>query len=374
MRTFAGSSWRWLCVGAATLALCLLPSLVGAVQTGGATAHPHDLLRAIQTSADRPYQGYAESRSTLGVPDLPALDQVAALASGTTRIRAWYASPDAWRAAVVDPTGEVDVYGTPQGTYTWDFARNLLTETVGQLPARLPRAADLLPPELARRLLADTAGATVTTLPGRRVAGISAAGLRVSPADPDTTVGRIDVWADPVSGLPLQVDVRARAGGAPLVSTRFLQVRQTRPADGVLTPARPASAGFTTTNGSDLLSALPQVRYRPLPDSLAGRLRAPAGPDTPPIAAAYGSGLATFAVVTLPGRYAARTLNAVRANGGIPISLPAGEGYQASSPLLSLVVVARPGGRRTFLLAGLVAPAVLQQAAAELVTRPPGAR
>src|SRR5262249_33538734 len=154
---FAGSWWRWLCVGAATLALCLLPSLVGAMQSGGgAAADPRDLLRAVQASADRPYQGYAESRSTLGLPDLPALAQVAAVASGTTRMRAWYAAPDAWRAAIVDPTGEVDVYGTPQGTYAWDFARNLLTETVGELPARLPRAADLLPPELARRLLADT--------------------------------------------------------------------------------------------------------------------------------------------------------------------------------------------------------------------------
>jgi hypothetical protein len=142
----------------------------------------------------------------------------------------------------------------------------------------------------------------------------------------------------------------------------------------VLTPTLPASAGFTTTNGSDLLSALPTFRYRPLPDTLAGRMRAPAGPDTPPIAAAYGTGLATFAVVTLPGRYAARTLNAIRDNGGIPLSLPAGQGYQASSPLLSLVVAARPGGRRTFLLAGLVDPAVLQQAATELVTRPRGAQ
>ena len=88
MSALAGSSWRWLCVGAATLALCLLPSLVGAMQTGGATADPRDLLRAVHASSDRPYQGYAESRSALGLPDLPALDQVATLASGTTRIRA----------------------------------------------------------------------------------------------------------------------------------------------------------------------------------------------------------------------------------------------------------------------------------------------
>jgi hypothetical protein len=331
----------------------------------------------VLASADRPYQGYAESRSALGVPDLPALDQVAALASGTSRIRAWYASPIAWRAAVIDPTGEVDVYQTAQGTYTWDFQRNLLTETLGRLPVHLPRAADLLPPELARRLLRAADDARVTVLPGRRVAGVPAAGLRVVPSDPATTIGRIEVWADPVSGLPLQVEVRARTGGPPLIDSRFLEVTQTRPEAGLLHPARPASADLATTTGSDLLSALPAAVGPQLPGRLAGRTRAASAPGPRPIAATYGTGLATFAVVALPRGYGGRTLAAVRDAGGTPAPLASGRGYQATSPLLSLLVVqavGEPRPRRAFLLAGLVDAALLREAAAELITLRPGAR
>src|SRR4029453_13306921 len=98
------------------------------------------------------------------------------------------------------------------------------TQVVGDLPARLPQAPDLLPPDLARRLLADAApGDGLTALPPRRVAGIAAAGLRFTPGDPDTTIDRLDVWADPATGLPLQVEL---AGGFP---SRFLALSLTPP-------------------------------------------------------------------------------------------------------------------------------------------------
>jgi len=96
-------------------------------------------------SATRPYQGYVDSRSEVRLPDLPALGEVARLVGGTTRIRVWYGSPRAWRVAVLDQTGERDIYQTVDGTYVWDFERNLVTCTVGEPPVRLPGAADLLP-------------------------------------------------------------------------------------------------------------------------------------------------------------------------------------------------------------------------------------
>src|SRR5262249_28253922 len=82
---------------------------------------------------------------------------------------------------------------------------------------------------------------------------------------------RVEVWADPVSGLPLQVEVRARTGDQPLITSRFLELRQTRPEAVVLTPARPAAAGFAIATGSGLFSALPPVAGPPLPDRLARR-------------------------------------------------------------------------------------------------------
>ena len=49
---------------------------------------------------------------------------------------------------------------------------SLFTQVIGAQPVRLPRAADLLPPALARRLLGIAAATDrYSRLPSRRVAG-----------------------------------------------------------------------------------------------------------------------------------------------------------------------------------------------------------
>jgi len=78
---------------------------------------------------------------------------VTSLVNGTTRIRSWYASPSSWRFDVLTAGAERDVYGTTGGEYVWDYGANLLTELIGAQPVRLLRAGDLLPPDLARRVL-----------------------------------------------------------------------------------------------------------------------------------------------------------------------------------------------------------------------------
>ena len=79
---------------------------------------------------------------------------------------------------------------------------------------RLPAAAPGRRPAAARAGQASAAPRTrrprhaAARPPDRRHA---AAGLRLSPADPDTTVGRVDVWADPPTGLPLHVEVAPKS-------------------------------------------------------------------------------------------------------------------------------------------------------------------
>ena len=80
------------------------------------------------------------------------------LLDGTTDQYVWYRSPAYWRADEVTGTGESDTYADGGVTYLWNYGTNLLTQVTGAEPVRLPRAADLLPPALARRLL-DTAAA-----------------------------------------------------------------------------------------------------------------------------------------------------------------------------------------------------------------------
>ena len=87
------------------------------------------------------------------MPELPALESTTALFTGVTRVRGHVAGPDRWRADELTPVGERDVYHLDHREYVWDFGFDQLTALSGNAALRLPRAADLLPPELGRRLL-----------------------------------------------------------------------------------------------------------------------------------------------------------------------------------------------------------------------------
>jgi hypothetical protein len=366
---------RWSIVVAGVAVLCLLPLIVSVWPVGRATADPEPLRRLVLASVSRPYSGYADSQGQLRLPDLPALGDVAALLSSSTRMRAWYAGPQAWRVAVFEPTGERDYYGTDMGAYVWDFERNLVTYTVGETPVRLPAPGDLLPPELARRLLAGAGpGDAVTALPARRVAGVSAAGLRLAPKDPDTTIGRVDVWADPTTGLPLQIEIGNRADGATVFTSRFLDVDQRTPTPDLVKPAVPDSAGFTATSANFLTATLNGIaRGVTLPPRLVGRARAvnPVSGLAVGGVGAYGAGLSTFVVLALPGRTASDAMAGLRDRGGLPVIITNGEGYESHTSLVSALIVQYTGDRRlrrTYVLAGPVTPDLLRRAAVELFT------
>ncbi|MGI5238514.1 hypothetical protein [Dactylosporangium sp. CA-139066] len=345
---------RWAVVAAMLGALVAIPLVVAFAPVDAPRIAPGELRERMLAAAEGPYQGYAESRGSVVLPDLPQLGDAAALFGGTTSLRAWHAGPDAWRVAVLDPVGEKDYFRTASAAFTWDYGRNLWTETAGEPAVRPPQASDLVPPELARRLLRDAgAGAALSARPARRVAGIAAPGLRVVPADPETTIGAIDVWADPRSGLPLEVDV----GGA--FTTRFLEVSTDPPAADVLQPRAAGSSGFASSTQSEITSSLNSVARANLPATLAGRNRVPG-----PLSAlgAYGAGLSRFFVVAVPGRLGERTLAALRDAGGEPLA--SGTGYLVRSAVLNIVVTR--SGRRTYLVAGFVAADRLTAAAGEL--------
>jgi hypothetical protein len=368
---------RWSVVAAGVAMLCLLPLAIGRWPAGSSSITPERLRDLILGSAALPHQGYAEARADLGLPDLPVIGELTGLASGTTRMRSWYASPQQWRVAVLSTTGESDIYRTVDSTYIWDFERNTLNETSGTPPARLPRATDLLPTDLARRMLRGVGDDPVLALKPRRVAGISAAGLRVLPSDKNTTIGQVDIWADPATGLPLRVEISGHTG-PPVLTASFLEVSHEPPAAAVLTPQRPPSASYNWTTGRDVAAAINGVAFVPLPDTLAGQPRYFGPPDQPRIVglAAYGSGLASFAVAAVPGRTGDRLLAAASDSGGSPIEIDGGEAYELQTPLLSVVVVRGPSidglRRRTFLLAGWVTADLLRSAGIEVAARPAG--
>jgi len=371
---------RWSLVGAGVALLCLLPTALALLPSRIVDADPAGLRALILASAVRPYQGYAASRGEILLPELPALGEVTTLLGPATRIRLWHASPQSWRVAVLDQTGERDTYRTADGTFMWDFERNLVTYVAGVQPLRLPGASDLLPPDLARRLLGGAGAAdSLIPLPSRRVAGVDAAGLRLTPTDPETTIGRVDVWADPATGLPVQVEVASRDSAATIFVSRFLDLDQRTPDPGLLTPVLADSAGFTVTTAQDVATVINGVVPVDLPANLAGRPRTAnpvAGADLGGVAA-YGTGLSMFVVVALPGRVGSQALQAARDKGGTAVTFVGGLGYETRASLIGGLVVRSDGDRRTrrtFVLAGPVSADVLRRAGAELLAAGAGAR
>ncbi len=369
-------SRRWLLVAAGGATLVGLGVARDALPAGAGAADrtPEQWRARLVGSAAQPYVGYARSSGRLGLPDLPQLEQASALLTSTTRIRAFVAGPHRWRVDELTPAGERDTYRLGDVEVVWDFGANQLTRVVGATPVRLPRAADLLPPELARRLVGLAPGDPVSALPARRIAGRSAAGLRVTPLDPDTTVGRVDVWVEPSSGLPLRVEVGGHDDPAPVLVTEFREIDLRPPAPDVLVPAVPPGAGAVRVEAAGLTGALRVLGAAPLPDRLAGRdrvrLPGPGGSDDLPGVGLYGTGLAGFALIPLPRRVARRALDGATGAGGVPVVLPDGAAVRLGTPLLSVVIHGGAGRRRGgVLLVGTVAPAVLEQAVRELPVR-----
>ena len=363
-RTVVGAQarGRWALVLAVVVVLAAVPV---ALQLRPARAAGIDVatLRArITASRGQPFQGYAQSTGLLPLPALPNLEQVSALVSTTTEMRAWYAGTDRWRVDVLAAGSERDLYQTPGAQFVWDYGQNQLSRIAGEQPVRLPRAADLLPTALVHTLLDVAAGEKTEPLAARRVAGIDAAGLRIVPASPDTTVDHIDIWADPGTGLPVQAEVTARGGQRPVFVTRFLELHLSTPGAAVLTPpAERAGIGYSETEAPDVLSAINRRRIGLLPGRLAGLPRRAAVARISAVGL-YGAGLTQFVVVSLPGRFGRQAYDQL-ATYGTAVSVARGDAALLGTGLLSVLVVR---GARTYLVAGLVQPAVLRGVAGDL--------
>jgi len=348
--------------------VCAALVAVTALPVGVGRADPGQLRERMLAAVAQPYQGYAESIAHLQLPDLPQVSDVTALLNGTTRIRAWYAGPQRWRVDVLGPSGERDLYQTERGLVVWDYGAGLFTEVLGEPPpVRLPRATDLLPPDLARRLLSATAGEPIAAAPPRRVAGIDAAGLRVSVTDRTTTVAGFDVWADPATGLPLRVEVRGRRSDRPAVTTAFSEVSLRPPAEQVLSPAPGPGTARTATGAGDLVTVLDRFARATLPGQLAGRPRVSTGVHG---VGQYGAGLSTLVVLPLPPDLATGALDKALNAGGTEVTLARGTGAVAGNDLLTVLVAQSPSEHRSAVLAGLVDGVTLQQAADELFGNP----
>jgi hypothetical protein len=351
--------WRWLVVGGAVAVLAGLPAAMAALPARDRPVGAAELLARVLASGPVPYQGYAEARAGLGLPDLPRAGRVVALLGETTRMRAFVAGPERWRVDELTPVGERGLYRDRWGTLLWDSGERRVVATRGQAAVRFARPADLLPPELGRRVAAAAGPGEAARLGPRRVAGVHALGLRISPRSPDTTVARADLWADPASGLPVRVELTARGRPGPIVTATFLELRQAAPDPAVVRFAVPDDAEVQLQEAPDLARAIDRFSPLVLPELLAGQ---PRRTRLASAASTYGRGFDLVAVLAFPARFSPRTrafLDQVPTRAG-----PWGEASVVATPLLNGMVFERGGV--AYALAGTVAQPVLDRVAAAL--------
>ncbi|NMO89567.1 hypothetical protein [Actinomycetospora sp. TBRC 11914] len=373
---------RWAVVAGVLALVLAIPVVIASWPVDPAPAlTPAQLRDRVTASADVPWSGYAEASGGLNLPDVAQFSDVTTLLSGTSRLRVFYAAPDTSRVDQLYPTGERSRYVLPTGQAVWDYGAQLLTYVRRDPTVRLPRPDDLPPPQLARRLLSGTApDDALTPLPARRLAGVDAAGFRVTVADPRTSVGALDVWADPASGLPVAVEVRTkdaagRLAAGPVVVSTMLELEQAGPDPSLFVPRAGPGAGVTRSPTSDLFGVLGRGSPSSVPDRIDG-----VGRERPQRGFAaigqYGTSLSQLVVVPLPPDLATSLLanigRAGSASRTIAVSAPSAALGRAGSaqagalqsPLLQLAIV-RVGGR-AWAVGGLVPDAVLDRAVTDV--------
>ena len=356
-----GSAARWALVGLLVAALAALPALVGALPASDADTSAATLRQQVLDSGDVAFSGYAESAGGLTLPLGETLTSVADLLSDRTTMRTWHRSAEDWRVDVVTATGETGVHRNATGTWTWDYARAEATRSQLQ-PLALPAEPDLLPTELGRRFLSQARDDELSRIGARRVAGVDALGLRLEPSEEQSSVGRVDLWVDPATGLALQVSVVAAGGDAPALDTRYLDLDLATPAASV-TAFRPPPAARVLTGGAlPFLDPGRTADRADVPQTLAGLPLSPVA-GVPETVGVYGRSVTLLVAVPLPGRFAADVRRQLAAAPGAVVDEL---GVRLSAGPLGIMVVDGPRGG--YLLAGTVTLDALAAAAGELPT------
>ena len=201
---------RWCVVALGTVVVVVTPFVLRALPTTDSYLSAARLLDNVRASQDLGWSGLVETDGALQLPDADRFSDVGALLGEQTRLRVWWRDADHWRVDQLLAAGETDLVNKGARTVEWDYEH--AEATISRDPdIRLPRSADLVPPELAQRFLRGVEDGDVTRLPVRRVAGASAPGLRIVPSSELSSIEHLDLWSDPDSGVPLRVEVYAGA-------------------------------------------------------------------------------------------------------------------------------------------------------------------
>lgn len=350
--------WRWVVVAVGTVALLALPFAAHLLPRGHSAVDAVTLLSRVRSSAGVAYSGYAQAQGGLSLPISTDAFQAADLLTGRTRLRVWWRGADDWRVDSIDATGETDLHHDGGGTWTWDYESDSAQRTAeSSAPSvRLPRADDVVPGNLARRLLSQASTSEVSRLPNARIAGREAAGLRVRIAESGSTIEHVDVWALPVDGLVLRAAVYGSAPTA-VVSSSLLDVSTSAPA-AAATAFQPApGVQVRTGRFGDIVAAIDQFGRSTPPDSIAGLTRRP-GYRLGAVGV-YGRGVTLLVALPLSAQLAGTVVPALRK---APGSVENASGIALGAGPINVALSPPTGYGARWLLVGTVTAKTLRAA------------
>ena len=345
-------------------ALVVTPLVVAARPASVTEVGAAELTRRITGSATVAWSGSVETVGGLQVPESASFATLGELLGETSQLRVWWRAADDWRVDRIRSTGETDLFR--QGSYLIRWVFESETATISPVSRiRLPDASDLVPPTLARSLLQGARAEELSVLPARRVAGVAATGVRLTPDEAAATISQVDVWADPRTGVALRVEVFGTGEERPVLTSALLDVDLATPAPSTTDFSPAASTKVSYEESVDIAAAANALAPYDLPVSLGG-LTSRRGED-PGAVGIYGRGATTLIVLPLRGQVARplREQLAASAQGRettVGTLAPAG-------PIGLLVTPPGYGeqGRGAFLLAGTVTAETLERVATELL-------
>ena len=355
------------------LLLVATPALVRAFPVPSDHVAATALRERVQASRDTSFTGYAETAGNLDLPTNQELSSVTKLLTETSKVRVWWHDRRTWRTATLRTTGETDLFHRGDQTLRWVYESKNATR-IPDVAIRLPQTPDLLPNELAHRVLSGAHPDELSRLPARRIAGRAALGLRLTPDDPQAAVRRVDMYVDRATAVPLRVEVFAKGDRTAAVVTQFLDFEPGRPSRKALTFTPPSDAHLHTENIIDLAAAANEFAERVPPDTLAGLPKRP-GADVGPFGfpehsvGLYGRGPTVLMAIPVWRRIAPRMRADLEHKPGV-VPLDQGQ-LLTAQPLRLLLAEPEPDGT-SWLLAGTVTKDAIVDAANQLARHRPG--
>lgn len=351
---------RWCLVAVVALVVIAVPLLPRLVPASAGDVGAAELLVRVQTSGERPYSGYAETDGSVQLAVGSDFSDLSELFGDRLRLRVWWEGEDSWRVNRLLLSGEEDLVHLGNATTSYDYerARAVLSRDP---EIRLPRTSDLVPPSLARITTEGAAADEVTRLPARRVAGVSAPGLRLDPASAATSIDHVDLWVEEATGLALAVEVYVAGTDSPVLTSQFDEFSSEPPAAEEVAVTWSGQVEQRRADTVDLADAA--NRYAPfrVPRRVAGlALRSVGG--TVGAVGIYGSGVARLIAVPLRDQDAEQVRDALLAS---PTAVASGAGTLVSVGPLSVLLTSQGG--LDYVLAGTVTADTITAAAEDLV-------